>query len=632
MTRVAVRILVALFALEARAVGMDVLQLARDGPRLPCPNVRNGRIDRHDDGVRLRRRGQQQHRLRQRQPCLRQAELQRAVHAGLDDHGRLRIGKADVLTRRAQDAPAGADQVAGLEQTCQIVQRRVRIRAAQRLHERGHDVIVIVARAVIVHGAALRDVLGIGTQKADGIPLSRRRRKEQLDRIERLAHIAAADGRDIPRRARLDIRRDIFPRAENGHRAQHGLFHLGGRHLLELKHRAAAEHRVIDIEIRVFRRGGDDRDAAVLHELQQRLLLLFVKILDLIEIQQHAAGREHGIELGNDIANVRNARGRGVQAAQGAVRAGRDDARDRGLAGAGRAVKHHVRDLPGLYDAAEHPVRAQNMLLPDDLVERRRPDLIRQWSVHSAPPVMQWRYYTAFSAPWQLAALGRRRKMCYTAGEVNNMRTPEQVQEILRCLAQAYPADCSLQYEKDYELLFAVRLAAQCTDERVNQVTPALYARFPTLEAFAAAEPEDVEPYVHSCGFYRAKARDIVLCARKLVAEYGGRVPDTMEALTSLPGVGRKTANLILGDVYHKPAVVVDTHCIRLSNRMGLVDGLKDPVKIETALRKILPPEESSDFCHRLVLHGRAVCTARKPMCDQCCVRHVCQTAEEADA
>ena len=199
--------------------------------------------------------------------------------------------------------------------------------------------------------------------------------------------------------------------------------------------------------------------------------------------------------------------------------------------------------------------------------------------------------------------------MCYTAGEVNNMRTPEQVQEILRCLAQAYPADCSLQYQKDYELLFAVRLAAQCT----------------------AAEPEDVEPYVHSCGFYRAKARDIVLCARKLVAEYGGRVPDTMEALTSLPGVGRKTANLILGDVYHKPAVVVDTHCIRLSNRMGLVDGLKDPVKIETALRKILPPEESSDFCHRLVDHGRAVCTARKPLCSTCCVRHVCQTAEEME-
>ena len=198
--------------------------------------------------------------------------------------------------------------------------------------------------------------------------------------------------------------------------------------------------------------------------------------------------------------------------------------------------------------------------------------------------------------------------------------------EILRALAQAYPAECSLQYQKDYELLFAVRLAAQCTDERVNQITPALFARFPTLEAFADAEPEDVEPYVRSCGFFRAKARDIVLCARKLAAEYGGRVPDTMEALTSLPGVGRKTANLILGDVYHKPAVVVDTHCIRLSNRMGLVDGLKDPVKIETALRKILPPEESSDFCHRLVLHGRAVCVARKPACERCCLAPYCKS------
>ena len=211
------------------------------------------------------------------------------------------------------------------------------------------------------------------------------------------------------------------------------------------------------------------------------------------------------------------------------------------------------------------------------------------------------------------------------------MRTPEQVQEILSCLEQAYPlAECSLEYEKDYELLFSVRLAAQCTDERVNKITPALFARFPTLQAFAEADVAEVEEYIHSCGFFRSKAKDIVSCAQVLLTQYGGRVPDTMEELVKLPGVGRKTANLILGDVYHKPAVVVDTHCIRLSNRMGLVDGLKDPVKIESALRKILPPEESSDFCHRLVLHGRAVCTARKPMCDQCCVRHVCQTAEEA--
>ncbi|MBS1402441.1 MAG: endonuclease III [Oscillospiraceae bacterium] len=212
------------------------------------------------------------------------------------------------------------------------------------------------------------------------------------------------------------------------------------------------------------------------------------------------------------------------------------------------------------------------------------------------------------------------------------MRTPEQVQEILSCLEQAYPlAECSLEYEKDYELLFSVRLAAQCTDERVNKITPALFARFPTLQAFAEADVTEVEEYIHSCGFFRSKAKDIVNCAQVLLTQHGGRVPDTMEALVKLPGVGRKTANLILGDVYHKPAVVVDTHCIRLSNRMGLVDNLKDPVKIESALRAILPPEQSSDFCHRLVLHGRAVCDARKPQCALCCVRHVCQTCAQEE-
>lgn len=213
------------------------------------------------------------------------------------------------------------------------------------------------------------------------------------------------------------------------------------------------------------------------------------------------------------------------------------------------------------------------------------------------------------------------------------MRTPEQVQEIIARLEDAYPlAECSLEYEKDYELLFSVRLAAQCTDARVNMITPALFERFPTLEAFAKADVSEVETYIHSCGFFRSKAKDIVNCAQILLLQHGGRVPDTMEELVKLPGVGRKTANLILGDVYHKPAVVVDTHCIRLSNRMGLVDGLKDPVKIETALRAILPPEKSSDFCHRLVLHGRAVCDARKPQCTLCCVRHVCQTCEQEHA
>lgn len=197
---------------------------------------------------------------------------------------------------------------------------------------------------------------------------------------------------------------------------------------------------------------------------------------------------------------------------------------------------------------------------------------------------------------------------------------------ILAELKRLYPEGiCSLDYEKPYELLFSVRLAAQCTDERVNKVTPALFARFPTLEALAAAEIGQVEELVRSTGFFRAKARDIVLSAQMLLRDYGGRVPDTMEDLLRLPGVGRKTANLILGDVYHVPGVVVaDTHCIRIAGLLGLTDGTKDPAKVETQLRAILPPEESNDFCHRMVLHGRAVCIARRPQCGECTLRPWC--------
>ena len=211
------------------------------------------------------------------------------------------------------------------------------------------------------------------------------------------------------------------------------------------------------------------------------------------------------------------------------------------------------------------------------------------------------------------------------------MRTKQQVSEIVRLLEEAYPlADCTLDYKKDYELLISVRLAAQCTDARVNEVTPALFERFPTLESFAEADTAEVEQYIHSCGFYRAKARDIVAAAQMLLRDFGGRVPDNMDDLLKLPGVGRKTANLILGDIYHVPgSTVVDTHCIRISNRLGLVDGLKEPEKIERELRSCLPPEKSSDFCHRIVLHGRAVCTARKPRCEACTLRPVCQFAEE---
>ena len=208
------------------------------------------------------------------------------------------------------------------------------------------------------------------------------------------------------------------------------------------------------------------------------------------------------------------------------------------------------------------------------------------------------------------------------------MTTQERADGILAALKAEYPdAECTLEETDPWKLLVQVRLAAQCTDARVNMVTPALFARFPDSAAMAQATPEEVEPYIRSCGFYHGKARDIVAAAQRLQSVYGGAVPRTMEELLTLPGVGRKSANLILGDVYSIPgSVVVDTHCIRLSNRMGLVDNEKDPVKIERALRALLPPEESNNFCHRLVLHGRAVCSARTFVCENCCCAAFCRT------
>ena len=205
------------------------------------------------------------------------------------------------------------------------------------------------------------------------------------------------------------------------------------------------------------------------------------------------------------------------------------------------------------------------------------------------------------------------------------MKTAREIQEIIARLKALYPdAACSLDYRKDYELLITVRLAAQCTDERVNQISPALFARFPTLQAFAEADVEEVGKYVHSCGFWRAKSRDIVACAQMLLERFGGVVPDNMEDLLSLPGVGRKTANLILGDIYGKEGYVCDTHCIRITGRLGITDGSKDPVKVEQQLRMTIAPEESSDFCHRMVLHGRALCMARNPKCGDCPLRELC--------
>ena len=207
------------------------------------------------------------------------------------------------------------------------------------------------------------------------------------------------------------------------------------------------------------------------------------------------------------------------------------------------------------------------------------------------------------------------------------MTTKELALAVIQRLKKAYPdADCTLDYNEAWKLLVSVRLAAQCTDARVNVVVQGLFAKYPSVEALAAADPEDIEAIVKPCGLGHSKARDISACMRMLRDEYGGRVPDDFNALLKLPGVGRKSANLIMGDVFHKPAIVTDTHCIRLCNRIGLVHDCKDPKKVEMALWKIIPPEEGSDFCHRLVFHGREVCTARtKPYCDRCCLSDICE-------
>ena len=207
------------------------------------------------------------------------------------------------------------------------------------------------------------------------------------------------------------------------------------------------------------------------------------------------------------------------------------------------------------------------------------------------------------------------------------MRKKELAKEVIERLKKEYPdAGCSLEYDQEWKLLVSVRLAAQCTDARVNIVVEKLYEKFPDVKALAEAPVEEIEEIVRPCGLGKSKARDISACMKILWEQYGGNVPEDFDSLLKLPGVGRKSANLIMGDVFGKPAIVTDTHCIRLANRIGLVDGIKEPKKVEMALWKIIPPEEGNDLCHRFVYHGREVCTARtKPYCDRCCLNDVCK-------
>ena len=207
------------------------------------------------------------------------------------------------------------------------------------------------------------------------------------------------------------------------------------------------------------------------------------------------------------------------------------------------------------------------------------------------------------------------------------MRKKELALEVIRRLKETYPiAECTLDYDQAWKLLVSVRLAAQCTDARVNVVVEKLYEKYPDVNALADTDPEDIEAIVHPCGLGKSKARDISACMRILRDKYDGKVPEDFDELLALPGVGRKSANLIMGDVFGRPAIVTDTHCIRLCNRIGLVDGIKEPKKVEMALWKIIPPQEGNDFCHRLVMHGRDICTARtSPHCDRCCLADICK-------
>ena len=210
--------------------------------------------------------------------------------------------------------------------------------------------------------------------------------------------------------------------------------------------------------------------------------------------------------------------------------------------------------------------------------------------------------------------------------EKENTALRELALAVIERLKKEYPeAKCTLDYDKAWQLLVSVRLAAQCTDARVDMVTPKLFARFPTAEALAAADVADIEEIVRPCGLGPSKARDISRCMKVLCERYGGQVPDDFDALLALPGVGRKSANLVMGDIFGKPAIVTDTHCIRLCNLIGLVDGIKEPAKVERELWKIIPPEEGNSLCHRFVLHGRAVCVARRPDCGACCLNDICK-------
>ena len=376
---IVVGIAVALLPLKARAVGVDVLQLPGEAPSPPGAHIGDRPVDGHTGCVGLGRGSQHNAGLRQRKPRLRQPQLQRRVHAGLDDGHRLGIGKADVLAGRAENPPGGANQVARLQQPRQIMHRRVRVGAPQGLHQRRETVKMLVPIPVIAHGTALGHSSGILQCDAVG-----GRGKQQLHRVQGLAHVAAAGRRNPRRHAILQPQGCLPPAVGDLHRPAHRLLRLLGGDGLELKDRGAAQNGVEHAEIGVFRGGSDQRDASVFNEFQQRLLLFFVEILDLVQIQQHTSGGQQRIQLVDDALDVRDSGGGGVELAQAPVGSLGDDARHRGLSGAGGAVKNHIGDLAALHDAAQQTVGAENMPLPYHVLQGLGPNLVCQRLVHGA--------------------------------------------------------------------------------------------------------------------------------------------------------------------------------------------------------------------------------------------------------
>ena len=362
---------------------MDVLKLARNGAGAPRLDIRHGCRDGAVAGIGFRRGCKQDDRICQRQPRLGQSELERAVHAGFHNGDGLRIGKADVLACRAQNAAAGRSQISRLQKTRQIVDGGVRVGAADGLHQRRKAVVMVVAVLVIAHCRPLGELLCILQRQMDLPFLDAPGRKQQLHRVHRLADVAAAGARHMLPHAGLGVRGHAVFLLQIANRARDRLPNTGGRDGLELKDRASRQNGVVDIKIRIFRRRGDQRDLAVFDVLQQRLLLLFVEILDLVKVEQHAVRRHEGVELGIDLLDVaRGGRGR-VQTAELSLRPRRDEIGHRGLSGAGRAVKDHVRHLTGEDDAAQQAVFPENMLLSADVVQRRRTKRVRKRLIHT---------------------------------------------------------------------------------------------------------------------------------------------------------------------------------------------------------------------------------------------------------